>query len=143
MSALTTLAWAPRWPPLPAEFALAQQAPAKALARLLIAAPLRLSALRGVVAADLLAVTGTELPWVPGVEYFGRDGANPWLLLPTHVHAQFPTSWLERHYRHLAPLASWPCLLVPARAPREREQLVPVGDAAALDAASLQAWCGP
>lgn len=141
MNASASLQWVPRWPPLSAEFAVAQDASALELARLLVASPARLTALRGVVATHLLAVTGTELPWVNGIEYFGRDGANPWLLVPTHLHTQFPTSWLERRYRQLAPLANWPCLLIPSRNSSDTEQLVPVGAAAPIDAALLNTWC--
>jgi hypothetical protein len=107
------LEWEPRWPPLEPVFAVARGVVATGLARLLLAAPSRLAALRGVVSPGLLAVTGSELPWVDGIEYFGRDGASAWLLVPTGRRTLVPTSWLERRYRTALPRAGWPCVLLP------------------------------
>lgn len=143
------LEWEARWPPLEPVFAVARGVVAVTLARQLLAAPARLAALRGVVAPKLLAVTGSELPWVDGVEYFGRDGAAAWLLVPTHRRPRVPTSWLERRYRTALPEAHWPCLLLapPASPHPEAVRLVagsallPVGRAADVDPGRLEAWC--
>lgn len=134
MTALA-LHWAPRWPPLAPEFVMARGAPARALATLLLASPQRLDALRGVAAPRLLALSGAELPWVEGVEYFGREPGASWLLLPTERAPSVPSPWLERRYRRALPDAGWPCLLVP-----EPLTLVPVAKCAPVGAAMLAAW---
>lgn len=129
------LHWSPRWPPLAAEYVVARGAAARALAAVLLAAPERLARLRGVVAGDVLALTGEDLPWVDGAEYFGRDGAAAWLLMPTQWATSVPTSWLERRYR--AVRVDWPCLLLRDGA---TQLLLPVGLAAAIDARRLADW---
>jgi hypothetical protein len=125
-----------RWPPLAPEFVIARGAAGRALARALLENPTRLATLRGLVSGDLLAVTGADLPWVDGAEYFGRDGSASWLLVPTSLAASVPTSWLERRYRAALPKLDWPCLLV-------GRELLPVGRAAALHPPLLQAWSAP
>lgn len=127
---------APRWPPLEPEFVVARGVAGRALARSLLMTPARLATLRGVVAGEFIALTGLELPWVDGVEYFGRDGTSSWLLVPTRTVTGVPTSWLERRYRAAQPKADWPCLLLPGPV------LLPVGRAAALHPPLLEAWCG-
>jgi hypothetical protein len=79
-------------------------------------------------------VTGDDLPWLDGVEYFGRDGAASWLLVPTTRTGPVPTSWLERRYRTALPSLDWPCLLLEG-------VLLPVGRAAAFDHDRLSRWC--
>jgi hypothetical protein len=123
----------PRWPPLAPEFVIARGAAGRALARSLLETPARLARLRGLVSGDVLAVTGDELPWVDGAQYFGRDGGASWLLVPTQVATSVPTSWLERRYRTALPQLDWPCLLV-------GDELLPVGRAASLHPPALQAW---
>jgi hypothetical protein len=137
-----------RWPPLDPQFVVARGEAGRALARGLLATPERLTKLRGLVSGDLLALTGPDLPWVDGAEYFGRDGDSSWLLIPTHQVLEAPTSWLERRYRAAFPQAEWPCLLMrvaplpdplPASAGRGRA-LLPVGRAAALHPPLLEQW---
>jgi hypothetical protein len=122
-----------RWPPLEPEFVIARGAAARALARSLLATPSRLANLRGLVSGDVLAITGNELPWVDGAEYFGRDGAASWLLVPTTLVQPVPTSWLERRYRAAFPKLDWPCVLIEG-------SLLPVGGAAPLHAPALESW---
>ena len=125
-----------RWPPLEPVFVVARGNAGKALARLVLAAPSRLEKLRGLVSGDLLALTGPDLPWIDGTQYFGRDGDSSWLLVPTHQVLDVPTSWLERRYRAAFPQADWPCLLV-------AKELIPVGRAAALHPPLLERWVSP
>ena len=125
-----------RWPPLAPEFVVARGAAGRALALSLLADPARLAAVRGLVSGDLIAVTGVELPWVDGAEYFGRDGGAAWLLVSTCRASGVPTSWLERRYRAALPQVDWPCILL-----QPDGVLLPVGRAASLDGAALRAWC--
>ncbi|MFZ5443591.1 MAG: hypothetical protein ACOZQL_26530 [Myxococcota bacterium] len=126
----------PRWPPLAPEYLVARGPVARALATRLLADPPRLTTLRGVVSDDLLALTGEELPWADGAEYFGRDGAASWLLVPTVRTSRVPTSWLERRYRAASPALDWPCLLL------DDTTLLPAGRAASFDPVLLARWCG-
>ena len=130
-----------RWPPLEPEFVVARGEAGRVLGRALLAAPARLGGLRGLVSGEVLAITGTELPWVDGAQYFGRDGAASWLLVPTHEVHDVPTSWLERSYRAALPQLAWPCLLLPAAVAGARVSLLPVGRVGALHPPLLQAWC--
>ena len=125
-----------RWPPLAPEFVIARGAAGRVLAQGLLGNPARLATLRGLISGDVLAVTGDDLPWVDGAEYFGRDGSASWLLVSTRVASPVPTSWLERRYRAALPQLDWPCLLV-------GEALLPVGRAAALHPPLLVAWLAP
>jgi hypothetical protein len=130
--------WTARWPGLNPEFVLATGSAARSLAMKLLNDPARLSTLRGVVSGDSLALTGDELPWVDGAEYFGRERDTPWLLVPTTHAPSIPASWLEHAYRARVPEVRWPCLL---RRVGDELSLLPVGNAAALDPVRLEAWC--
>ena len=134
MSALA--GWAPRWPPLAPAYAVG----GRALAKRLLANAQALPTFRGLVAGPRLAVTGSELPWVDGVEYFGRDGACGWLLVPTHSRPPFPTAWLEQRYRLALPGADWPCLLLPPGGALREATLLPIGRAAPFERSQLAAW---
>jgi hypothetical protein len=122
-----------RWPPLEPEFVVARGEAGRALARVLLADPARLASLRGLISGEVFALTGAELPWVDGAEYFGRDGASSWLLVATHQAQAVPTSWLERRYRAELPKLDWPCLLLSSG-------LLPVGRAASIHGPALEAW---
>ena len=82
-----------RWPPLTPEFVIARGAAGRALAQSLLENPARLATLRGLVSGDVLALTGEDLPWVDGAEYFGRDGSASWLLVSTRVGTSVPFRW--------------------------------------------------
>ncbi|MBL8914866.1 MAG: hypothetical protein JNM17_29445, partial [Archangium sp.] len=89
----------PRWPPLEPLFALTRGAATRALITKLSDTN-ALKGIRGLVAGkDTLALTATELPWVDGIEYFGRDGTSAFLLIPTTHVPKIPTAWLEHRYR--------------------------------------------
>jgi hypothetical protein len=123
--------WAPRWPPLDPLYLVAKGAAARALVRRITETA---STFRGLVSGhDLLAITGSELPWVDGAEYFGRDGAAAWLLVPTNRAPSIPTAWLERRFRAEQPDLDWPCLYLDGA-------LLPVGRAAPLDVRKLTDW---
>ncbi|MFO0595018.1 MAG: hypothetical protein U0228_06930 [Myxococcaceae bacterium] len=135
------LHWAPRWPTLQPEYVVVEGEAARALARRLAGSP-RLAQLRGVVAGNVLALTGDELPWVDGAQYFGREPDAPWLLVPTAQQAMrgalsVPASWLEHAWRSSQPGVDWPCVVrdvggVPV--------LLPVGRAGPIDPIRLEAW---
>ena len=125
-----------RWPPLEPLFVIARGAAGRALARSLLANSSRLATLRGLISGDVLALTGEDLPWVDGAEYFGRDGSASWLLVSTRATTSVPTSWLERRYRAAMPTLDWPCLLV-------GNALLPVGRVAPLHPPLLLAWLAP
>ena len=89
--------WRPRASPLTPVAVAARGDVARALARRLLALDDdALSALRGVAGADVLLVAGTDLPWVDGVLYLGRDPAAAALLLPTALEPSVPAHFLER-----------------------------------------------
>lgn len=121
----------PRWPPLEPLFAVTRGAATRALIT-----KLNFTKVRGLVSGnDTLAITASELPWVDGIEYFGRDGASAFLLVPTTHVPTIPTAWLERRYRSEQPSLAWPCLLLDGA-------LLPVGNAAPLDPEKLKRWLG-
>ncbi|MFT3713533.1 MAG: hypothetical protein QM817_38240 [Archangium sp.] len=121
--------WSPRWPPLEPLFVVAR----RELVRPLLERT-DFTKVRGLVTEEFLALTGThELPWVDGAQYFGRDGAASWLLVPTQRAPSIPTAWLERRFRAEQPSLDWPCLLLDGA-------LLPVGRAAPLDRHKLELW---
>lgn len=132
-----SLQWGPRWPPLDAEFVVGRGFAGRHLARAVLATPTRLAGLRGVLSPDVLALTGADLPWVDGVEYFGREEGAPWLLMPTTRECSVRAAWLEHRFRATSGAIDWPCLLL-----GETElELLPVGRVGALEFAQLERWC--
>lgn len=73
-----------------------------------------LARLRGVVAADVVVVTGEAeaLPWVDGIGYLGRDDQAPTLLLPTALRTVVATELVERALRARAQGAGPHALIV-------------------------------
>jgi hypothetical protein len=132
------LTWSPRWPPLAPECVVVRGASAKNLARKLVGEPGRLARYRGLVSDDALVLSGPELPWAEGAQYFGRDAGSGWLLVPTTQTASVPTAWLERRYRAALQSVAWPCVLVP-----DPLTVIPLGSAAPFDPQRLAAWSLP
>lgn len=135
--ATVPIVFAPRDEPLLPCAAYAFDSAGAALARRLLGssdASLRL--LTGVASSRLVLVVGpeTELPWVPGVSYLGRDDAEPALLVPTALTANVSVELLaEAVFSRLGRRES--CALLP-----EPPLLVPLGRALTLSRAQLGAW---
>ncbi|MBI5537989.1 MAG: hypothetical protein HY898_35025 [Deltaproteobacteria bacterium] len=106
---LVSIEWQPRLVPLDPCAAAACGAAALALARRLQAEPAeKLTLLRGVAGADVLAVCGApeNLPWVDGVVYLGIDPAAPRLRLPTCLRPSVPVDLIERAILRLSGAAT-------------------------------------
>ena len=56
---------------------------------------------------DGLVVLGSEVPWVDGLTYLGREGR---VYLPTTAQPNLPSEWLEAGLQHKAP---GPWILLP------------------------------
>lgn len=103
--------WRARTAPLTPEVCAASGPAAQRLMRRLPAMePERLARLRGGANNDYVVVIGAEadLPWVPGVEYFGRDPLAPHLYLPTALEPDVPVTLLDKALHMMfmrAPLA--------------------------------------
>lgn len=121
-----TIHWSPRWPPLEPLAVVAEGTTASALLVRLGDDP-RLPTWTGVFAEGVVVLLGADLPWSEGVEYFGRETPESWLLVSTAFVPDVPSSWLEHRYRSVAPRAGWPCVLTRGGV------LIPVGNAAPID----------
>lgn len=97
--------WQPRAEPLVCEAALLTKREALALVEQGLPEELRWLSLGGEV---LVLGRDEDLPWRPGVRYFGRDPLAATLLLPTHSAPSIPVDLLERcvrlHYDFQGPL---------------------------------------
>ena len=98
-----------------------------------------LLAMLGATTADTLFLLGPEeaLPWVPGVQYLGRDPRAPLLLLPTELEVDVPLDVLQRAIlgrRDAVPLSPPLALLA---APR---RVVSLACARTVDRELLQRW---
>lgn len=109
--------WSDREPPLLPCAVVAQGDVATQLARRLLdfdgAALARLS---GVSGKNILVLLGeeTNLPWVDGVFYLGRDPQAPMLLLPTRIEPRIPGAHLlERAMRKHFPKIAPPLAILP------------------------------
>lgn len=129
--------WTPRTEPLRARAAVASGAAAKALGRRIAElADHALKQLAAVATDDLLVVLGDEsqLPWIDGVMYFGRDESAPDLLLPTALAPTIPAAVLGAAIRSSAPRAA-PVVVLPSPA-----RLIHCEKARAIDRDRLVAW---
>ena len=127
-----TIHWSPRWPPLEPLAVVGEGAAASALINRL-ADDARLPTWTGVFGDGVVVLLGADLPWCEGVEYFGRESAESWLLVPTSFAPDVPVSWVEHRYRAAAPRVGWPCVLTRGGA------LIPVGNAAPIDRSKILA----
>jgi hypothetical protein len=96
---LLPLAWHPRLVPLEPVGVAARGEAARALIRRLLARTDEdLGRLSGVAGQEVILLLGaaTDLPWVEGAAYLGRDPRAPSLLLPTNRHPGVPLALLER-----------------------------------------------
>ncbi len=87
--------------PLPASAIVGRGPAAIALAqRLLKFDQEKLAGFQGVAGDHLLILTGNEsdLPWIDGIEYLGRDADAPSLLLPTYLLPNLPLQLVERAF---------------------------------------------
>lgn len=135
---LLPLELTPRREPLEPQAAAALGPAALALAAHLLARPAEaLHALRGVAGADVLAVLGaaSDLPWIDGIAYFGRDERAPRLLLPTTVEIGPSPALLER-----ALFARYPHLLAPVLVVPGARRVVPMATALPVEPARLRAY---
>ena len=125
--------WLPRAVPLTIGAAIARGNAAPLLAqRLLSMSDDQLARIRGVATSDLIAIAGTELPWVDGIEYLGRDDQ---LFLPTALAPDVAVPLLARAItlRH-------PKLQAPIALAAEPELLVSFAAMAPIDRATLANW---
>jgi hypothetical protein len=100
-----TVAFEPRVEPLEPVAAIGSGPVARSLAsRLLRYDEAELRRLRGVAGPTDLIVfgAGTELPWVDGIVYLGRDSAAPSLLVPTTSRPRAPMDVVDRAIRRRA-----------------------------------------
>jgi hypothetical protein len=136
--ATVAVAFRERAQPLAAAGLYAEGAARARLLEQLAAAPgERLAALRGVDAGDCVVLLGpeSELPWVDGVVYLGRDPRAPLLLVPTCYEPDVPLELLEQ--RVAAAVQPAPIALVP-----HARRVIAVGHACVLEREALQVLCG-
>jgi hypothetical protein len=129
----------PRSTPLSARAVVASDAVAKSLGRRLVQLDDgALKMLAAVGSDDLLVILGDEsqLPWIDGVTYFGRDDSAPGLLLPTALAPSVPAPVLEAAIRKLVPRSA-PVVVMPSPT-----RLINCGAARAIDRDRLRAWIG-
>lgn len=128
--------WQPREKPLaPVAAAAAGGVAGNLVRRLLAEGEEGLARCSGVAGPGLLLVLAAEsdLPWVDGVVYLGRDPEAPALLLPVHRRPAVPLPLFERALLNAFPAARPPvavlvepavCASVAAARPIVRESLV-------------------
>lgn len=109
--------WGDREPPLVPWAVAATGDVARRLAERLLELDRAISSrLYGVAGPTTLLVLGeeTNLPWVDGVAYLGRDPAAPGLLLPTHLEPLVPTAnLLEQALRNRFAKLTPPLAILP------------------------------
>ncbi|MBZ5714481.1 hypothetical protein, partial [Nannocystis pusilla] len=116
MTAAIRITWSPRPIPLaPAAVAASGPVAARLADRLLTLADDVLLRLRGVAGRDLVVLTGesSDLPWLDGVDYLGRDPLAPGLYIPTTLEPAPAAALLERALRRRAPQLAAPLALLP------------------------------
>lgn len=100
-----------------------------------------LARLSGIHGDDFVFICGdaVDLPWVDGVQYFGKDPTAPQLLLPTALGPNVPSALLERavalRLAAQANTASGPFAVC-----FDPPQLIPVGAAQPLRRTALEDW---
>jgi hypothetical protein len=70
----------------------------------------------------LSASDGSDLPWLEGATWLGRDVAYPQILMPTLLLPSLPPAWLSPAVQRLQP-GVHETVLLPAAAVQTREQL--------------------
>ncbi len=131
------LTWVEREPPLAPCAVAAWGETSHALAqRLLQRDDAQLARLSAVAGDSLLVVVaeGTELPWIDGVRYLGRDPDAPALYTPTTLRPSAPAPLVERALSREKGIAA-PFAVLP-----ERSLVVPLSGARALSRAPLAEW---
>lgn len=106
--------WQARATPLVAHIAAAYDRSAQQLAkRLLDYDPALLARMNGIAGKSFIVIESeTEhLPWIDGIQYFGKDPHAPNLYLPTQIKPDCPASLLERICLKL--FSAPPLILVP------------------------------
>lgn len=96
-----SLSWVPRDAPLAIGACSAWGASALRLGRRLsLLNDQELAQLRGVAGDECMALVGdeTNMPWVDGISYFGRDDRAPSLWLPTHSQPSVHPALLARAF---------------------------------------------
>jgi hypothetical protein len=130
--------WRPRSVPLSPVAVVAEGAVGRALVRRLLSGDAEtLTRLQGAFLRDTLILLGAEsdLPWVDGVLYLGRDPAAPSLLLPTNLEPSIPVTLLERALRQQAKELAPPLAVLPAQ-----KTLIAVGAARTVVRETLERW---
>lgn len=125
--------WRPRVIPLSAGAAIARGGAAPLLAaRLSSMRDEELARLRGAATPELIAIAGTDLPWIDGIEYLGRDEE---LFLPTALAPSVPVPLLARAIalRHQS-------LQAPFALAAKPELLISFATMAPVDRATLERW---
>lgn len=128
--------WEPRAEPLtPVAVAVHGSYCAALVKRLLARDDEALSGLKGLASSKLVLILGqsTQLPWVAGCEYLGKDAQAPSLLLPTHSLPQLGSALLEQALR--TRFTQMPLAVLPGLS-----TCVPVSGARQLDREYLQNW---
>jgi hypothetical protein len=94
----------------------------------------RLGALQCVATRRCVVLLGPEpeLPWADGVIYLGRDARAPLLLVPTYYEPDVPYDVLERR---VVAAGHTPIAVLP-----HARQLIPLGNARAVERDALLAW---
>jgi hypothetical protein len=116
VTAAIPIRWSARAVPLTPTAVIACGPVAARLAdRLLTFADDLLLRLRGVAGRDLIVLTGesSDLPWLDGVDYLGRDPLAPGLYIPTTLEPTPSVVLLERALRRRAPQLAAPLALMP------------------------------
>lgn len=134
-----SLTWTPRDVPLAARAVAAVGEVARALGRrLALLDDVSLGALAALASSEVLVVVGdeSELPWIDGVTYLGRDESAPDLLLPTAMAPSVPPAILETAIKARCAGAA------PVAVLWSPPLIVPCGEARSIDRARLMSWLG-
>jgi hypothetical protein len=133
------ISWSDREPPLEACAVAAWGDVARRLAsHLLELDQTALGRLTGVAGKSAIVLLGeeTNLPWVDGVLYLGRDPVAPTLLLPTRIESAVPaTNLLERALRKRFSNLSPPLAILP-----DTLTVISCYNALQLSRSRIEAW---
>lgn len=125
--------WRAREVPLAVGAAVARRDAARRCAARLLALPDdTLALLRGAAMPGLLVVAGSDLPWIDGIEYLGKDDS---LFLPTTVAPGVPLPLLAR-----AIAASHPGLTPPIAVVGNPDLIISLAALAPIARQVLEQW---
>ncbi len=137
------ISWRQRQRALAPSAAVVDGPAASALARRpLVLDDAELSGLRGVTSGDLLCVLaeGERLPWVDGIEYYGRDPRAPGPLWPTAFEPTPPAALVATALARASQPGSQAARVRPFAVLHRQRRLLPLDNARPIHRPVLAAW---